>query len=216
VDDAHPIHDTTYVVNENAQLFYSLICVSGKLLKNIHLSFIVERNALVRVELLIAHTNVHVEVSCIMRGESGSMILNGAYLLRESNSLSVQTKQLHEAAHTNSKLVMRGIVDDSAQVFYSGMIRVEKHARCSVSSQENKNVLLSDMAKAVSVPSLEVLTNDVHCFHGSAIGKFNQDYLFYAASRGIDEKQMQRLLIHAFFVNMFENNEVVQVLKGLI
>jgi Fe-S cluster assembly protein SufD len=65
------------------------------------------------------------------------------------------------------------------------------------------------------VPQLEVLTHDVHCFHGSASGRFDADHLFYAASRGIDEKQMQRLLVQAFFSGMFTTREITDVLKGL-
>src|SRR5690606_30328095 len=113
-------------------------------------------------------------------------------------------------------LVIRGIVDDSANAMYSGMIRVEKNARGSVSSQENKNILLSNGARAISVPSLEVLTDEVHCFHGSATAKFDAEHLFYAASRGIDEIYMRRLLIEAFFAGMFANKEIIRLLKELL
>lgn len=183
--------------------------------KNISLTFIVERNASLRVELLVAHSNAAIDITCIMRGESAQAIINGAYVLREDNVVRITTLQHHEAAHSKSALQMKGIINDSARAEYSGMIRVEKNARCSVSSQENKNILLSDNARAVSVPQLEVLTHDVHCFHGSASGRFDADHLFYAASRGIDEKQMQRLLAQAFFSDMFTAREITDVLKGL-
>jgi Fe-S cluster assembly protein SufD len=183
--------------------------------KNITLTFVVERNASLRVELLVAHTDAVIDITCIMRGESAQATINGAYVVRDEHTVRITTMQHHKAAHTKSALVMKGIVDDSARADYSGMIRVEKNARGCVSSQENKNMLLSDNARAVSVPQLEVLTHDVHCFHGSAVGRFDSDHLFYAASRGIDEKHMRRLLVHAFFAGMFESNEITDVLKGL-
>lgn len=205
----------TYVVAENSQQCYVFTCTPSSGDKNIILTFIVERNASLRVELLVASTDAVIDITCIMRGESAQAVINGAYVLRDENSLRITTMQHHEAAHTKSTLVMKGIVDDSARAEYSGMIRVEKNARCSVSSQENKNMLLSDKARAISVPKLEVLTHDVHCFHGSAVGRFDADHLFYAASRGIDEKHMQRLLVQAFFSGMFNANEIIDLLKGL-
>lgn len=207
--------DNHILVPENSQQFYTCVCAPSSAHKNISLTFVVERNASLRVELLVVHTSAVVDITCIMRGESGQAVINGAYVLRDEDTVRIATLQHHEAAHTTSTLVMKGIVNDSARAEYSGMIRVEKNARCSVSSQENKNMLLSDKARAVSVPQLEVLTHDVHCFHGSASGRFDADHLFYAASRGIDEKQMQRLLVQAFFAGMFTTNEITDVLKGL-
>jgi Fe-S cluster assembly protein SufD len=83
-------------------------------------------------------------------------------------------------------------------------------------SQENKNILLSNQARALSVPSLEVLTNDVHCFHGSALGRFDQNHLFYAASRGIDEIQMRTLLVRAFFGDMFADQRINELVQELV
>ena len=96
-------------------------------------------------------------------------------------------------------------------------VRMEKEARGAYASQENKNMLLSSGARALSVPSLEVLTHDVHCFHGSAIGRFDEEQLLYAGSRGIDEKTAQRLLLHAFFADLFSDmglKEKMEILVG--
>jgi Fe-S cluster assembly protein SufD len=111
---------------------------------------------------------------------------------------------------------MRGVLNGISYAAYNGMIRVDKAARASVSSQENKNILLSAGARALSVPSLEVLTNDVRCLHASAIGRFDQDQLFYAASRGITEKKAQQLLLQAFFATLFKNELLQNRLKQLV
>ena len=210
------MHKSVYTVTENTQLTHVVICTPSSTHKNIHISFILETNATARVELLVAHTDAVITIECVLRGEASRIIVNGAYLLHELNNVSITTLQHHEAAHTTSRLVMKGIVDGAAHVQYAGMIRVEKAARCSDALQENKNILLSNQARAVSVPSLEVLTNDVHCFHGSTLGRFDQDHLFYAASRGIDEMQARRLLVHAFFGTMFENKKIKMLLGELV
>ena len=99
---------------------------------------------------------------------------------------------------------------------YHGTIRVEQDAAWYVASQNNKNILLiSNDARAVSVPSLEVLTNEVQCFHGSASGRCDDEQLFYLQSRGIDKKQAHRLLLQAFFAGLFVDqtlNDKIDVL----
>ena len=67
---------------------------------------------------------------------------------------------------------------------------------------ENKNILLSEKSRVTSIPSLQVLTNEVRCFHASATGKFPQEQLFYAASRGLTQKATQLLLLQAFFADV--------------
>ncbi|MCP6768902.1 SufD family Fe-S cluster assembly protein, partial [Klebsiella pneumoniae] len=63
----------------------------------------------------------------------------------------------------------------------------------------NKNLLLSNTAKVVSVPSLEVLTNSVQCKHGTATSCYNEEQLVYLQSRGIPEQKAKELLLTGFF-----------------
>ncbi len=202
----------TYVVGENQHKNYSfLIEASG----DQHIRFYVERDANLVVEILIASTtNVHIE--CILQGTGAQASVSGAYMLDGSDKIQITTMQHHRAAHTQSSLIMKGLLRDSAQAQYHGTVRIEKDAQGSCASQENKNILLSNSARAVSVPNLEVLTHDVRCAHGSAVGRFDAEQLFYAASRGLDEKNAQRLLSHAFVADLFTDEMLQQKIRELI
>ena len=178
--------------------------------------FYLERNAGLTVEILIASTTTNVHVECILRGENADARIVGAYLIDASHKTQISTLQHHTVAYTRSTLIMKGLLRDSAQAQYHGTVRIEKEAHGSVASQENKNMLLSNSARAISVPSLEVLTHDVQCSHGSAIGRFDNEQLFYAASRGIDEKEAQQLLANAFFADLFTNEVLQQKMHELI
>jgi Fe-S cluster assembly protein SufD len=168
-----------------------------------HYCFYLERNAVLVVEVLIVYKDVDLTIECVLRGEGADARITGAYGLHLSNKVKIYTVQHHQAADTRSRLIMRGVVRDSAHAYYHGTIRVDKDARGADASQENKNMLMSNNARAVSEPSLEVLTNDVRCFHGSATGRCDDEQLFYCASRGIDEKKAQQLLLQAFFAGLF-------------
>ena len=60
-------------------------------------------------------------------------------------------------------------------------------------------MLLSNKAKADTLPKLEILANDVRCTHGATVGPIDPEHFFYLASRGIEDKDAQKLLIEGFF-----------------
>jgi hypothetical protein len=118
-----------------------------------HIRFYVERNAQLNVEILIASSiNVHIE--CTLLGVGADARITGAYILDASQKVHITTLQHHVVPHTSSTLVMKGLLRGSAQAQYHGMVRIEKDAQGSCASQENKNILLSNGARAISVQSL--------------------------------------------------------------
>ncbi|HLC07590.1 MAG TPA: SufD family Fe-S cluster assembly protein [Candidatus Babeliales bacterium] len=205
-----------YIVGENQHKKYVFLIDEGSAMRDKHIRFCVERNAALVVEILVVHADVHVNIDCILQGEGADARIVGAYIGSASHRIQITSFQHHQVPHTSSVLVMRGALYGSAQAQYHGTIRVDKKACGTNASQENKNMLLSNNARALSVPNLEVLTNDVKCFHASAIGRFDDEQLFYAASRGIDEKTAQQLLLNAFFADLFVSDELREKLSEII
>jgi len=205
-----------YIVDENQHKSYFFLIDTIDPFQDTHLRFYVKRNAVVVVEILIAHVSAQVVIDCILQEEGADARITGVYMINASDKVTVTTTQHHVAPHTRSMLTMKGILQDNADAHYQGIIRVEKEASDTYASQENKNILLSSNARAVSVPSLEVLTHEVRCFHASAIGKFDREQLLYAASRGIDEKTIQQLLLQAFIEGLFTDTCLKQRLSNLI
>ena len=64
--------------------------------------------------------------------------------------------------------------------------------------QKNNNLVLSDGARADSLPGLQIDTDDLKCSHGSTIGNLDAEELFYLRSRGLDENEARRILIKGF------------------
>ena len=189
-----------YVIAENEQQQFIFRCDHNEAQQDLFLRFYMQAYATLTVQLIIAHVSANVKIECILRGEGAQARIQGAYLLSEHNIVMINTFQHHEVANTSSTVVMKGALRDTASVKYHGTIRVEKEAPGVYACQENKNIVLSNAARAVSVPNLEVLNNDVKCFHGSAIGRFDPEQLFYVACRGIDEKAAEEILLKAFFL----------------
>jgi Fe-S cluster assembly protein SufD len=69
-------------------------------------------------------------------------------------------------------------------------------------SQTNRNLLLSEEALVNTKPQLEIFADDVKCAHGAAVGKLDEDALFYLRSRGLDREAARSLLTYAFASEM--------------
>lgn len=110
-----------------------------------------------------------------------------------------KTTQIHEAPETKSVLVLKGLLATESRSVHLGMIRIEKDARHSDAQLTSRYMLLHNNAQAYAVPSLEVLTNEVTCSHGSSIGTFDDEQLFYLMSRAIGIEECYKLLTDGFF-----------------
>ena len=84
------------------------------------------------------------------------------------------------------------------------MIRVEKDAQRTDAYQKNDNLVLSDSARADSIPGLEIEANDVRCTHGATAGRVDEDMIFYAQARGIPRETAIRLIVEGFFANVYD------------
>ncbi len=156
------------------------------------------KNSVAQIYCIIINGNIESVIDIQLLGEGALVNVVGVYLLHDDQHINITTKQQHLVEGAQSSVIFKGVLTDSARVAYKGRIFVDKHARNSVAAQNNKTILLSKQAKAHSVPSLEVLSNDVHCAHGSAVGQLDAQQIMYAQSRGLDEKQAKRLLLQSF------------------
>jgi Fe-S cluster assembly protein SufD len=110
-----------------------------------------------------------------------------------------RTLQDHIAPKTNSDLLFKGAVQNTAKSVYTGLIRIGEDARGSVAYQTNRNLTLSEGAWAESVPNLDIRTNDVKCSHASTVGPIDDEQRFYLESRGIPPEVAERLVVLGFF-----------------
>ncbi len=97
--------------------------------------------------------------------------------------LAYFTRQDHQAPHTTSDLLYKGGNREESRIVWKGMIRVEKDAQQTNAYQKNDNLVLSESARADSIPRLEIEANDVRCTHGATAGRVDEDMIFYARAR---------------------------------
>ena len=143
-------------------------------------------------------------VEASLAGEGSNAELKAIYFASGQQFFDFHTLQDHRVGNTRSDLLFKGALQDVSRTVYAGMIRIEKHAARSDAYQANRNLVLSDKAKATSIPMLEIDNNDVRCTHGATVGPVDPEHLFYLRSRGIPEPTAKRMLIQGFFGDVLD------------
>ncbi|HVM02801.1 MAG TPA: Fe-S cluster assembly protein SufD [Acidimicrobiales bacterium] len=144
-----------------------------------------------------AYARVRTDSSLV--GQGGATRLLAAYFGDGHQEHDFRTMQDHAAPKTVSDLLFKGVVEDEAHAVYSGLIRVRKGAAGTNAIQTNRNLVLTDGARADSVPNLEIEENDVRCAHASAVGPVDEDQLYYLEARGVPPDVAERLIVLGFF-----------------
>ncbi len=192
-------------IRENARA--TIICDQKCEANSIDLStnhFYVDTNGSLYFYFLTTSSAINQKnVNVYAQGTGAHIAIRGAYILTGNNNTDFSSRQHHAAAHTTSDLVVKNIINDAAQSLYRGLIYIDKNATQTNANQENKNLLLGTQSRAYSIPEIEVLTNDVQCAHGSAIGQLDAQQLFYLQTRGLPKKIAERILIEGFLSEIF-------------
>jgi Fe-S cluster assembly protein SufD len=136
----------------------------------------------------------------VMRGQGANSELLGIFFGRGRQQFDYVTLQDHQAPNTTSDLLFKSALNDRARSVYYGLVRVGPEARLAAANQENRNLVLSDGARADSEPVLEILTSEVsRCTHGASVGPVDEEEIFYLQSRGIERAEAEKLIVSGFF-----------------
>jgi Fe-S cluster assembly protein SufD len=115
----------------------------------------------------------------------------------------------HKVPHAKSRVNYKGaLAGDQAHTVWIGDVFIRAAAEGTDTYELNRNLLLTDGARADSVPNLEIETGEiVGAGHASTTGRFDDEQLFYLMSRGINMADARRLVVRGFF------NEIVSEIR---
>lgn len=152
-----------------------------------------------------------VDLGVDLNGDGASSEVVGIYFGEGDQTLDYRMLIDHHGKRTSSDVFLKGAVEDDAQSVFTGLLRIEKEATRTSTFETNRNLVLSDNAKAQSVPNLEILCDDVVCGHASSVGPLEQDHLYYLQSRGLGRERAERLLIRGFFQEVIDRLPLANV-----
>ena len=156
------------------------------------------------------------EVEVELAGDGSRTELLGVYFGAGDQHIDHRSIQLHRGSRSSSDLLYKGALRDASSAIYTGTVIIDHDAHLCDAYQTNRNILLSERAKAMSVPNLEILTDDpTRCGHAASVGPVSEDELFYLQSRGIPRAEAERLIVFGFFAEVLDRIDLPEVREGI-
>ena len=159
-------------------------------------------------------------VEALLEGEGSTSGIRAVALGDANQHFDFVTLQDHIGPRTTSFVEVKSALAGASRQAYYGITRIGLDAVGADADQTNRNLLLSNEAKADSDPVLEILTaNIARCGHHAAVGPVDAEALFYMQSRGLDMRGALQLLVSGFFysvVGEFGLPEIADELSGRV
>ncbi|CAM4430838.1 FeS cluster assembly protein SufD [Mycobacterium basiliense] len=156
-------------------------------------------------------------------GPGGDAELLGLYFADDGQHLESRLLVDHAHPDCKSNVLYKGALQGDpasslpdAHTVWVGDVLIRAAATGTDTFEVNRNLVLTDGARADSVPNLEIETGEIAgAGHASATGRFDDEQLFYLCSRGIPEEQARRLVIRGFFGEIISKIAVPEIRERL-
>jgi Fe-S cluster assembly protein SufD len=160
---------------------------------------------------------VRVSPTMTFTGPGGDIEANGLYFADAGQHLEHRTFVDHAVPHCRSNVTYKGALQGrGAHTVWIGDVLIRAAAEGTDTFELNRNLVLTDGARADSVPNLEIETGEIKgAGHASATGRFDDEQLFYLTSRGIPTGLARRLVVRGFFNEVLAKITVPEVRQRL-
>ncbi|WP_238581633.1 Fe-S cluster assembly protein SufD [Demequina aestuarii] len=161
---------------------------------------------------------VRLNTSVAFAGEGARVDLFGLYFADAGQHQEHQLFVDHAVPRCTSRVTYKGaLAGATARTVWIGDVLIRKEAEGTDTYELNRNLVLSDGARADSVPNLEIETGEIEgAGHASATGRFDDEQMFYLRSRGISEDLARKLVVRGFFADLVQEIGVPEVEQGLM
>ena len=149
---------------------------------------------------------VRITPTAAFTGPGAEVEMLGLYFADAGQHLEHRLFVDHAVPHCRSNVVYKGALQgESAHTVWVGDVLIRAAAEGTDTYELNRNLVLTDGARADSVPNLEIETGEiVGAGHASATGRFDDEQLFYLQARGIPEDEARRLVVRGFFAELIQ------------
>lgn len=165
---------------------------------------IINENEEIFLPILWTGEETSLSYNIILSGKGAKITLLALLLGKEASKLDLETTIQHKSPETTSEVIIKGALTDSAQVNYQGLVKIESDAKGTKAWLAAHLLLLSDKARGIAIPSLEILENDIKAGHATTVGRVNDLELFYIMSRGLSKEQATLLIVEGFLQSVLE------------
>ncbi|MBB3108309.1 Fe-S cluster assembly protein SufD [Paenibacillus phyllosphaerae] len=138
------------------------------------------------------------ETRSVLRGNGSTSDAKVISIGSGKQQMSLTTGAVHVGRSSDSQMVTRAVMKDSATAIINGITKIEKGATKANGEQTEKVLMLSPKARGDANPILLIDEDDVTAGHAASVGQVNPEQVYYLMSRGISKREAERLIINGF------------------
>lgn len=160
-----------------------------------------------------------VEITNKLAGEKSQAYDVELFVQKDSSNFSLNSILHHAGISTKGNIFVKGIVKDSANVKLDGMIKIDPAGAGSESFLDQHAILMNPGCHAEANPELEIENNDVSSRHSASVSQLDDEKIFYALSRGMNEDEAKDLIVDGFLnsaVEKIQNEKLKEEVLALV
>src|SRR5436189_3000556 len=142
-----------------------------------HQEIIVKQNEKLLLPILWTGEETELSYSISLAGRGASITFLALLLGKESQNLKLKTNIYHQAQDTKSEIIVKSALQDTSQVHFDGLIKIEHGAKGTNAWLAAHMLLLSNKAKGSAIPNLEIQENDIKAGQDTNVGRVNYSIL---------------------------------------
>lgn len=161
---------------------------------------------------------VRVSPTATFADKGGDVEMLGLYFADEAQHQEHRLFVDHAVPNCKSRVMYKGALQgEGAHTVWVGDVLIRAAAEATDTYELNRNLILTDGARADSVPNLEILTGEVAgAGHASASGRLDDEHIFYLQARGIPHDEARRLVVRGFLGQLIEKIQIEEVRERVL
>jgi Fe-S cluster assembly protein SufD len=152
----------------------------------------------------LSYGNTMADTHSILKGNGSSSDAKVIAVGQGDQKLNYTTRAVHFGKSSESQMITRAVMRDTATAIINGITKIEHGATKSNGQQTERVLMLSPKARGDANPILLIDEDDVMAGHAASVGQVNQEQVYYLMSRGISRAEAERLIIYGFLTPVIE------------
>lgn len=133
-------------------------------------------------------------------GQNAQGVHNMAAIALKQNNKIINVRINNNIPNTTGVINNFGVVKDKATLIFNGTGYIAEKAVQAIAHQSSKIMTFDEGVSAQANPLLLINENDVDASHAAAVGRMDQEQLFYMQSRGIDFEHASKLITYGYLM----------------
>ncbi|WP_281185686.1 Fe-S cluster assembly protein SufD [Staphylococcus schleiferi] len=131
-------------------------------------------------------------------GDRSTSELKSVVVGRGDQTINLTSRIVQYGKETDGYILKHGVMKESASSIFNGIGHIKHGGSGSAANQESRVLMLSEHARGDANPILLIDEDDVEAGHAASVGRVDPEQLYYLMSRGISQREAERLVIHGF------------------